>query len=172
MKIHNKGTVKYLSLSLLLTASAFFLVQIIARGNGEPALAPGATAAFQTPWKDDQVIAAGDLAKWITEKQHPIVLQVGVSGLYDGAHVPGAIYAGPAEEAAGLNNLREKAKSLARTRDVVIYCGCCPMRVCPNLKPAFTLLQGMGFTKIKVLDIPHDFTGDWVNKGFPVEKKG
>jgi thiosulfate/3-mercaptopyruvate sulfurtransferase len=171
METHN-GTVKYLSLTLLLTASAFFLVQIIARGNGEPAPAPRATAAFQTPWKDDQVIAVADLAKWITEKQHPVVLQVGVSGLYDGAHVPGAVYAGPAEEAAGLDNLRDKAKALARTRDVVIYCGCCPMKNCPNLKPAYTVLQGMGFKKIKILDIPHDFTGDWVNKGFPVEKRG
>jgi len=170
MRIQNR-TVKYVLLSFLLAASAFFLVQTIVRATGEAGSA-GAAAAFDNPWKDDQVIAVADLAKWITEKQRPVVLQVGVSGLYDGAHVPGAIYAGPGEEAAGLDNLRDKAKSIARTRDIVIYCGCCPMKNCPNLKPAYTVLQGMGFKKIKVLDIPHDFTGDWVNKGLPVEKRG
>ena len=158
---------RYVLISLLLTASAFFVIRAVAGGNMES----DAATAFENPWKDDQVIAIADLAKWISVKQGPVVLQVGVSALYDAAHVPGSVYAGPADEAAGLDKLKAKAASLARTRDVVIYCGCCPMKVCPNLKPAFSLLQGMGFKKIKVLDIPHDFTGDWVNKGLPVEKR-
>jgi hypothetical protein len=34
---------------------------------------------------------------------------------------------------------------------VVIYCGCCPLDKCPNVRPAFTLLKTMGFTNLHVL---------------------
>jgi len=158
---------RYMLISLFLIASAFFVLRSIAHGHESP----DAATAFDTPWKDDQVIEIPDLAKWISAKQRPLVLQVGVQRLYDAAHVPGAVFAGPAEEEAGLAELKAKANPIARTRDIVIYCGCCPMKVCPNLKPAFTLLQGMGFKKVKVLDVPHDFTSDWLNKSLPVERR-
>jgi hypothetical protein len=54
--------------------------------------------------------------------------------------------------------------------DVVIYCGCCPFRDCPNIRPAFRVLQEMKFTRAKLLNIPTTLKADWINKGYPSEK--
>jgi hypothetical protein len=51
-----------------------------------------------------------------------------------------------------------------------VYCGCCPLDRCPNLRPAFTALHDMGFTHLRVLLIPTNFYTDWVKPGFPFEK--
>ena len=56
----------------------------------------------------------------------PTILQVGFSKLYQQAHIPGAIYAGPANSEAGLAALRAEAEKLPRDAAIVIYCGCCP----------------------------------------------
>jgi hypothetical protein len=60
----------------------------------------------------------------------------------------------------------------ARDRELLVYCGCCPSNVCPNIRPAVKALEDMGFKNVKVLHLPHSFRLDWVNKGFPVEKGG
>ena len=41
---------------------------------------------------------------------------------------------------------------------------------CPNLRPAFSALREMGFTKLRVLLLPTSFEKDWVEKGYPVER--
>lgn len=56
------------------------------------------------------------------------------------------------------------------TREIVLYCGCCPWRDCPNIRPAFRVFRELGFTRVKVLYLPASFAQDWVEKGFPVEK--
>ncbi len=102
--------------------------------------------------------------------QRPVVFQVGFDFLYRGAHIPGAIFTGPGSTAAGIAALRRAAARIPRTREVVIYCGCCPMEKCPNIHPAFAALAGMGFRHLKVLNLPDDFAHDWVEKGYPVVK--
>jgi len=52
----------------------------------------------------------------------------------------------------------------------VIYCGCCPFDHCPNIRPAYTALNAMGFKKLRVLVLPTNFATDWVDKGFPMQK--
>jgi thiosulfate/3-mercaptopyruvate sulfurtransferase len=51
-----------------------------------------------------------------------------------------------------------------------LYCGCCPLQRCPNLKPAFLILRDIGFTNLRVLLLPNDFNTDWIEKGYAVEK--
>lgn len=102
--------------------------------------------------------------------RRPVVLQVGFDFLYRGAHIPGAIFTGPGSTAAGIAALKRAAARIPRTREVVIYCGCCPMNKCPNIHPAFEALSGMGFRQLKVLNLPDDFAHDWVEKGYPVVK--
>src|SRR5438309_1189508 len=63
----------------------------------------------------------------------------------------------------------ERQTDVPKDRQIVLYCGCCPWDHCPNIKPAFKLLQSMGFHQIKVLEIPTNFAQDWVDKGFPFE---
>jgi 3-mercaptopyruvate sulfurtransferase SseA len=100
----------------------------------------------------------------------PIVLHVGFEVLYRGGHIPGAIYTGPAMRPEGLAALRRAAARIPREREVVIYCGCCPMTKCPNVYPAFVALQKMGFRHLRVLDLPQGFGPDWAEKGLPVAK--
>lgn len=96
------------------------------------------------------------------------MLQVGFKVLYEGGHVPGAIFAGPASTAEGAARLRAEASKIARDKEVVIYCGCCPWEKCPNVHPAYEELRKMGFSRLVVLLIPQDFAHDWIGQGFPV----
>jgi hypothetical protein len=36
------------------------------------------------------------------------------------------------------------------------------------MKPAYRLLESLGYKNIKVVEIPTNFAKDWVEKGFPV----
>ncbi|HET7086730.1 MAG TPA: rhodanese-like domain-containing protein [Rhizomicrobium sp.] len=98
----------------------------------------------------------------------PTILQVGFSKLYQQAHIPGAIYAGPTNSEAGLAALKAEAEKLPRSSDVVIYCGCCPWNRCPNMDAAYTALKAMGFSRLRALYIANNFGQDWVDKGYPV----
>jgi len=98
----------------------------------------------------------------------PLVLQVGPHVFYAEAHVPGSEYIGAGE--TGLQALKERAKSLPHDRFVVLYCGCCPWKKCPNVRPAYQQLVSSGFSRVKVLYIADNFGKDWVAKGHPVEK--
>ena len=103
-------------------------------------------------------------------KQNPLVIQVGSHTLYTQAHIPGSEYIGPANTAGGIEQLRKRVESLPRDRFIVLYCGCCPWSHCPNIEPADRLLQGMGFTNVKVLFIATNFGADWVDRGYPTAK--
>jgi hypothetical protein len=98
----------------------------------------------------------------------PLILQVGFRVLYVQAHIPGSEYIAAGSNAEGVRQLRARVEGLPRTHSIVLYCGCCPWNHCPNVKPAYEELHGMGFKSVKVLYIAHDFGTDWVNKGYPV----
>ena len=44
------------------------------------------------------------------------------------------------------------------------------MERCPNIRPAFAVLHDLGFTKLRVLDLPTSFEVDWAEKGLPYDK--
>ena len=98
----------------------------------------------------------------------PTILQVGFSKLYQQAHIPGAIYAGPTNSETGVAALKAAADKLPREAAIVIYCGCCPWNRCPNMDAAYTTLKAMGFSKLRALYIADNFGQDWVDKGYPV----
>ncbi|MGH9865308.1 MAG: rhodanese-like domain-containing protein, partial [Candidatus Acidiferrales bacterium] len=124
-------------------------------------------------WKDARQISPTELAKKLSGPAagRPVVLQIGFKVLYDGAHIRGAIFAGPGSTAAGLARLKAAAATIARDKEVVIYCGCCPWEKCPNVHPAYDELRNRGFSKLVVLLIPQDFAHDWIGAGSPVERK-
>ena len=99
----------------------------------------------------------------------PAVICVGPNVLFRSKHIAGAVYAGPGSSAAGLDLLRAAAGKLAKDREILIYCGCCPWDRCPNVKPAIALLNELGFTKVKVLHLETGFKVDWIDKGYAVE---
>jgi len=102
--------------------------------------------------------------------EKPLVFQVGVRFLYKSAHIHGAEYLGPASKDEGVQQLRRRVASLARSKSIVLYCGCCPWDHCPNLKPAYEALRALGFTQVKVLRIEENFGTNWVAKGYPTAK--
>ena len=125
------------------------------------------------PWTADRLLEAEHLARIVSDPHNhiPLILYVGPAVLYKRAHIAGARSIGPTSEPDGLKNLQEEAQTLGRDRELVLYCGCCPWKVCPNVRPAFRTLQDMGFKRVKVLYLPHNLRQDWVNKGFPVQKE-
>jgi thiosulfate/3-mercaptopyruvate sulfurtransferase len=100
----------------------------------------------------------------------PLVLQVGSHVLYAQAHIPGSEYAGPGSQSTGLEVLASRVASIPRNSFIVIYCGCCPWNHCPNIAPALTKLQEIGFTNVKVLYLADNFGTNWVSKGYPAEQ--
>src|SRR5215471_8027968 len=129
-------------------------------------------ASPEDPWTPEQTVQPADFAKELQQKKdpYPVVIYVGVKTLYEGAHIPGALLYGPSSAAQGLADLKKFAATLSKNSDVLLYCGCCPLEKCPNLRPAFRALQGIGFARLRVLLLPTSFNADWVEKGFPVRK--
>jgi len=110
------------------------------------------------------------LAKTLQSGQTPLVLNVGPKLLYDQAHIRGAEYVGATSSPEGLEKLRDRVKSLPKNTVMVLYCGCCPWEHCPNVRPAYTALEEMGFRNVKVLHVVQNIGADWVDKGYPTEK--
>ena len=124
------------------------------------------------PWQDNQIIQPEQLVKLLSadKGEKPLVLCVGFSVLYQGGHIVGAKFAGPTARPQGIQALKRAVQGVPKDKSIVVYCGCCPWNRCPNVRPAFTTLQDLGFTHVKVLSIPTNFRDDWVDKGFPIEK--
>ena len=131
-------------------------------------IAAGADANHPIPSSD--LIAASQLNSQLPAvKAGKIVLiQVGFLMMYKMGHIPGSQYAGAASKAEGLVGLKKLVAKLPRNQEIVIYCGCCPWNDCPNIRPAFQTLKEMGFTNLKVLDIPERLGDDWTAKGYPI----
>jgi thiosulfate/3-mercaptopyruvate sulfurtransferase len=124
--------------------------------------------AFQTnePWTDKQLMAPADLAKILNDAKStkPLVYSIGFAGGIKGSKEMGA-----ARDKVNLDKLRAEIEKLPKNSDIVIYCGCCPFANCPNVRPAFKLLNEMKFTNARLLNLSHNLKADWIDKGYPVE---
>jgi hypothetical protein len=150
-------------ISVLCTLAGFVLSLLF--------LWPGSALTATDPWSAAQTVQPADLLKELSgNKTAPTVVFVGFRRLYTAGHIKGAQYHGTAGNVEGLKELTTWASSLPRSTNLVIYCGCCPMESCPNIRPAFTALRDLGFTQLRVLILPTDFGVDWADKGYPYEK--
>ena len=131
-----------------------------------------ATPGANDPWTAAEVVQPAELAREIAEKKptSPTVLYVGFRPLFNGGHIPGAVFHGAGSTDAGMAELKKWAATLPKSTNLVIYCGCCPFGKCPNVGPAFSALHEMGFSHLRVLALPDNFNDDWIEKGFPTEK--
>ena len=117
------------------------------------------------PWKADQLITPEDLATIMNNPTtpQPLIINIGPAGL-----IKDAVNIGPTHEKENLDKLREFLSKEKKDRQIIIYCGCCPFEHCPNIRPAFQLLNEMNFTNQKLLSLPHNLKADWINKGYPM----
>ena len=126
----------------------------------------------EDPWMAEQIVQPAQLVAELQQGggPHPTVIYVGFKTLYAGAHIPGAVYHGPGSTEQGISDLKKFAATLPREADVVLYCGCCPLEKCPNLRPAFHALKEIGISRLRVLILPNSFNTEWVQKGYPTLK--
>ena len=120
-----------------------------------------------------QLVQPADLARELASASadaRPTIVYVGFRTLFAGGHIPGATFHGSASTEQGLADIKKWAASLPRTTNLVIYCGCCPFERCPNIRPAFALFRDMGFTHLRVLELPTSFAADWAGKNYVIEK--
>lgn len=117
------------------------------------------------PWTNDQLMDPADLALIISnpKAKQPLVFSVGPAAV-----IRNSIDVGPAQEKASLELLRKELDKIPRDADVVIYCGCCPFSKCPNIRPAFNLLNQLQFSNHKLLNISNNVKTDWIDRGYPV----
>jgi thiosulfate/3-mercaptopyruvate sulfurtransferase len=121
------------------------------------------------PWTPAQLITPEALAKELAPgAKWPVIISVAFPVLYRNRHIETALFAGPGRDPEGIAALKAALKDLPKDAEIVVYCGCCPMEHCPNLRPAFRTLKELGYTRIHALNIPANFNADWVSKGYPV----
>ena len=119
------------------------------------------------PWTEKQLMPPAELAKLLSDPaaKKPIVFSIGPS-----ASIPGSIDIGQGREKENIEKFKQQLSKLSKDAGIVIYCGCCPFKNCPNIRPAFNLLTEMKFTNYKLLDLSQNFKTDWIDKGYPVKK--
>lgn len=121
------------------------------------------------PWAPGELLQPAELAKAIESGHAPILLSAAFPVLYRGKHIVHAVNAGPTSKPEGIEALKKAVADLSKDADIVIYCGCCPMAKCPNIRPAYRTLKELGFTHVRVLSLPTNLHEDWVSKGYPSE---
>jgi hypothetical protein len=99
------------------------------------------------------------------KKSKYVVLSIGPSAV-----IKNSIDIGDTGDKVNLEKLKKKVSKLPKNTPIVIYCGCCPFEKCPNIRPAFTLLNQMKFTNHKLLNLPTNIKVDWIDKGYPINK--
>src|SRR5579872_3953004 len=119
------------------------------------------------PWTRSELLEPAELARQIRSPEPPTILCVAFPVLYRSKHILHAIEAGPGSKPEGIEALKKAAAGLSKDADLVIYCGCCPMVKCPNIRPAYRTLKEMGFTHLRVLNIPTNMHDDWYSKDYP-----
>jgi thiosulfate/3-mercaptopyruvate sulfurtransferase len=121
------------------------------------------------PWQNSDLLEPVQLAQQIQSAKPPVIICVAFPVLYRSKHILHAVAAGPGSKPEGLGALKQAVAKLPKDADIVIYCGCCPMVKCPNIRPAYGTLKEMGFTHIRVLDIATNMHTDWYEKNYPSE---
>jgi hypothetical protein len=117
-------------------------------------------------WRKDQLIEPVQLAKIISDRKaaQPLIFNIGVVD-----NIKGARNMGASSEKENLERFRQTLKNLSKSTFLVVYCGCCPFSRCPNIRPAFSALNELGFTNGRLLNLPTNLKTDWISKGYPLQ---
>ena len=124
------------------------------------------SAQSAEPWTSNELIEPAALANMIKDAkaQKPVIYNIGPL-----AGIKGSITIGPARDPANMGKLRKALVSVPKDKMVVIYCGCCPFRNCPNIRPAFALLKEQGYKNARLLNLSQNLKVDWPDYGYPME---
>ena len=124
-------------------------------------------AQNQQNWTRKQLMEPGILAQILkNQKDLPVIYNVGPDPI-----IPTSIDIGAMTEEENIVRFKNGLAKLSKQTKIVVYCGCCPYKHCPNVRPAIAALKEMKFTNYYLLDLPQNIKKDWINKGYPVVKK-
>jgi rhodanese-related sulfurtransferase len=135
-----------------------------------PPSRPAPPARPESERPQPKTVQPSELVHLLSGSSKPTIVSVSSRSVYESGHIPGALYHGPASSKDGLKDLKQWAETVPKTTSIVLYCGCCPVKESPDLRPALMALREMGFTNVKALWLEHGFEADWAAKGYPVEK--
>ena len=128
------------------------------------AISKSSAQQSKEPWTEKQLMPPAELAAIINDDKSakPIIFSIGPSAI-----IKGSINIGMTKEKENLDKLKQQLSKLPKDKSIVIYCGCCPFEHCPNIRPAFELLNKMKFTNHKLLNLEHNIKIDWINYNYP-----
>ncbi|MBP8822687.1 MAG: rhodanese-like domain-containing protein [Flavobacteriales bacterium] len=117
------------------------------------------------PWTAQQLMPPAELAKQIKEGKAAEfhVFNIGPSGA-----ILGSVEIGEGRDSGNIAKLKTRLSELPKDANVVVYCGCCPFKNCPNVRPAMKLINEMQFTNGKLLDLRENLKVDWIDQGYPM----
>jgi len=118
------------------------------------------------PWSSKDLMEPDALASILAnaKAQKPVIFNIGPL-----ANIKGAVSIGSTSNKANLDKLSKALQNVPKDNMVVIYCGCCPFRNCPNIRPAFNLLKAQGYKNVRLLNLKQNLKVDWTNYGFPMD---
>jgi hypothetical protein len=126
------------------------------------------TTLEEKHWKENQLIEPSTLASELkANTSHAVIFNIGLM-----QDIQGAKHIGEAKDAQNIEKLKKEVTSLPKDSEIIVYCGCCPLESkCPNVKPAYNELIKLGFTNVKVLDLPVNLKTNWIVPGYPMAGK-
>lgn len=117
------------------------------------------------PWKKSQLIEPSDLKKVISKQnQIPYIISIG-----PGQVISNSVGMGECRYEKNLTAFKNHLSSISKDSEIVIYCGCCPFKDCPNIRPAFSLLNSLGYKNHKLLNIRNNIKTDWIDMNYPTD---
>lgn len=119
------------------------------------------------PWREEQLIEPAELVRILNDpkEEDPIIFNIGPV-----ENIKNSIEIGAVRRKEYITKLKVELSEVPKNKFIVIYCGCCPFKVCPNVRPAFKLLNKKGFNNHKLLNISKNIKVDWINKGYPLQE--
>lgn len=120
---------------------------------------------LKDPWTKNQLIEPAALAVILSNPNaaKPYIFNIGVV-----ENIKGARKMGAASEKKNLDLFKKALTKIPKNAQVVVYCGCCPFKRCPNIRPAFQALKSAGFTNGRLLNLATNIKTDWISKGYPL----
>ncbi|WP_342329190.1 rhodanese-like domain-containing protein [Pedobacter sp. FW305-3-2-15-E-R2A2] len=144
------------------TLLTLLMVGIFGFSQAQVLPSTGATLQKNT-WTSSQLMKPETLVKMIRGGQKVKIYNIGVV-----QNIKGAVNMGAASEKENLKKFAQALKGLPANTALVVYCGCCPMDKCPNIRPAFQLLNDLKFKNARLLELPVNVKTDWIDKGYPL----
>ena len=119
------------------------------------------------PWTPEQLLSPDSLSAMISNPstEKPLIIDIGPAG-----SIKGSVEIGPVNKKENLKTLNDLLLKENKDREIVVYCGCCPYKNCPNIRPAFSLLNSLKFNNYKLLDLQNNLKMDWIDNVYPMTK--